>query len=1590
MAITLQPAGSVHASIADAVTALGGSLSQNTTIELTDAAYTISANIGLDTLDTNGFTLTISSPNVTAPVITIDGTGTIQLGGVAHQQDDIFFDNLEFTSAIDSVIKSSYGENVTFTNCTFNLSNEVGDNLEVEDKNANKGFIFEDCTFNVVANADTQAYTVIFGQHESCLTFRRCNISFSGNANNGSEFISMNNGTATSSFLVMEDCDVNPEFVRFITLLGPIDVTMERNKIITAYSSSGDLISATDGGGTAPGTFLFRNNLVKVIQGGIFQLEDYNDVNIYHNTFINKDSNWSTSGYDFLNIRNKLRLYGNHWHWEQTNHPGGFTMVYATFVTPTAASIEFDYNYVYSAGGGGKLLETDVLTIFPSGVDHFDMGNTGASEAIADGYNVNGVMIINTGAEPYTFTDYANDDYTFSNATGINNGIDLASATDYSGGKDIRNFSREAAAPIAYGSYDPDAVDGVVLSLSITAPATARELKTFNVTILDQDSNPAQGVDVTFNGTTYTSDASGLVQFTAPAVGSDTNYNITATKATYADAPQATVNVTENQVVITAPASAREGSSFTVTVQDLDGVNVNAATVSFNGVDELSDVNGEATFTAPDVATDTNYAVTATEANMSAATAVNVNVLANQLVLSAPASALENSGFTVNVVDLDAAAVAGATVSINGVDVVTDGSGNAAFTAPEVASDTVYAITATASGYTAATSIDITITNVAQLVILGAPTRVQEKQSFSVQIEDDFGNPVNIANVTFNGVTIQPQSGNTATFTAPERSSNQSFDVTASLGGYLDAVAVSVLVNDASPFMTVPATVNKEATFDVNIVDSNYNEPIPGIDVTFDGVTVTTDSNGDATFTAPNVTEDTDYTVSFNDPDYTPSSLSETITVDALKPGLTIIRPGESVNENTVFTVIIRDEFSTPVEGVTVSFNNTGGLTDINGEIQFTAPEVANNETRNITATKDGYDIAPTVGITVTNVILPDLAILTVSQINENQAFLVEVEDGSNNKIEGATVNFNGTDYTTDVSGAINITAPEVAVDTDYTITATKTGYNDAPSVQITVQDVILPDLTVNAAVSVNERDTFTVTITDLGSPVDGVDVLFNSTTLTTNAQGQVTFTAPAVVVDSSFSITANKQGYNEGTDSINVLQVAESLSLSHPANVQEETNFVVVVTNNFGDLVENATVSFNSQNYVSNAIGEVTIPAPEVTTDSSYSVFASKPGNASASSTLTVTNFVQPLLSVSAPATVNEGEDFTVTVTSDGNPVEAVSVTFNFETLSTNAQGQVQFTASPVSSDATRTIGAVKTGYTANSTSIQILNVEDVPDPQLSIGTPLTVTEEDSFTVTISDPNTNPVANATVSFAGTNYLTNVLGQVTFEAPQVSSDQVLLITASKVNFQGVSQNITVENIPEGILPDLSITGPSAGNPGDTVLLTVYNDNSQPLFGAIVTLNGFEKATNAQGQVTFTLPDVQVQTVLSAEARFFGYDPAALDITISPTVVTPEPGGSVSHTFPINALPSIKGVNSAELFGIADVSMSGVEAGAINLTVTLAENQVNHRKYKLNSYLIKDQLIDQSEEIELYKHQRAKYYLSEENDLQTITEHLRTK
>ena len=255
-----------------------------------------------------------------------------------------------------------------------------------------------------------------------------------------------------------------------------------------------------------------------------------------------------------------------------------------------------------------------------------------------------------------------------------------------------------------------------------------------------------------------------------------------------------------------------------------------------------------------------------------------------------------------------------------------------------------------------------------------------------------------------------------------------------------------------------------------------------------------------------------------------------------------------------------------------------------------------------------------------------DSSVLDVSNLGsvvEFEEFDVTVTSNGS-VVEGAFVEFVGSNITTDEFGVASFVAPGVEVDSSFDILVSKPGFvGNTSSILVLDNGSSLPVLDVVAPGSVLEGEFFDVTVSSGGSALSGVSVVFDGDTFVTDSSGIVGFAAPLVLSDSYFDITASKEGYVDGSAQVLVLNNESSpadpeLVVSCPVSVFEEESFDVAVTSE-GSPVSGVSVVFDDTILETDSSGIVGFVAPLVDSRADYSVVASKDGFVSDSVSISV-----------------------------------------------------------------------------------------------------------------------------------------------------------------------------------------------------------------------------------------------------------------------------------------------------------------------------------------------------------------------------------
>jgi hypothetical protein len=137
------------------------------------------------------------------------------------------------------------------------------------------------------------------------------------------------------------------------------------------------------------------------------------------------------------------------------------------------------------------------------------------------------------------------------------------------------------------------------------------------------------------------------------------------------------------------------------------------------------------------------------------------------------------------------------------------------------------------------------------------------------------------------------------------------------------------------------------------------------------------------------------------------------------------------------------------------------------------------------------------------------------------------------------------------------------------------------------------------------------------------------------------------------------------------------------------------------------------------------------------------------------------------------------------------------------------------------------------------------------------------------------------VSWNNETYVTNMHGRVILSAPLVEYDKYFFITASKSGYNTDKVNVLVKNAPL----QLVITAPSSIYEGESFMVIVTADN-QSVADASVLFNRQISKTDSSGSVTFTAPEVYLNTIFLIQAYKSGYLNASTDIMVINLPTTP--------------------------------------------------------------------------------------------------------
>ncbi len=477
-------------------------------------------------------------------------------------------------------------------------------------------------------------------------------------------------------------------------------------------------------------------------------------------------------------------------------------------------------------------------------------------------------------------------------------------------------------------------------------------------------------------------------------------------------------------------------------------------------------------------------------------------------------------------------------------------------------------------------------------------------------------------------------------------------------------------------------------------------------------------------------------------------------------PGNSPTFVGTPIQDYTI-SGIVTNEMGQYLHGVSFAGFEGQVVTDLNGSYK---KWIDNSTTYTIVPQLAGYTFSPDrrdVTATTSNIIQHFVAIKT--QI-ESYTIILTVNDGINS-IENANIFFNDTNYTTDANGKVIISN---VVKGNYSYTVSATGYPNV-SRSITVNDSDVSE-TVNMTTAISTYQV-TFTMTDGINFIENASIAFNDTSYTTDTNGQVSIKNMA---NGNYSYIVSAAGYANVTGSIIVNNTDESETVT--MTTATSTYQVTFTVTDGTSVIENASIAFNDTSYTTDINGQVSI---NNMADGNYSYTVSAAGYANVTGSIIVNNTDES--ETVTMTTTTSTYLFTFTVTDGINFIENASITFNGTNYTTDANGQVSI-KNLANGNYSYTVSAE--GYT-NVTGSIIVNYTD--EAETVTMTITTSTYQVTFTVT---DGINFIENASITFNGTNYTTDVNGQVSIKN---LANGNYSYTVSAGGYNDTSSSITVSN-----------------------------------------------------------------------------------------------------------------------------------------------------------------------------------------------------
>ena len=466
--------------------------------------------------------------------------------------------------------------------------------------------------------------------------------------------------------------------------------------------------------------------------------------------------------------------------------------------------------------------------------------------------------------------------------------------------------------------------------------------------------------------------------------------------------------------------------------------------------------------------------------------------------------------------------------------------------------------------------------------------------------------------------------------------------------------------------------------------------------------------------------------------------------------------------------------------------------------------------------------------------------------------------------IQGIKIRFSGDTEITDVNGVAEFQAPQI--NEDYELLSLEVMDNNISSDPryIWVEKPEELSLVIEGPSTVRSGDNVTYNVTDVnGNRVFAVLTIDNSTFYAINGTARIKI--PDAEKSRYAYLIAKSPGYSQAEKIIYILSREKRLVIESKDSVKEGESFSIVVKDQDGNPVKDATVWFNFRYYETDDNGKIRLIAPDVLLSTRYLIYAEKEDYLSTSKWITIieSGIGEKFLEIIAPLALSPWQDFEIrAIDARGEGIEGVNIEMKYGSIDITSQtdedGYLRMNAPPpIEEDEYITLIATKEGYAQDTILIRL--IPESPNlPYLVISPSKTsLMEGEDFVLQVKDEKGEAVEGADVWIDGKlyQYKSDSNGIVTCNAPYVDIDRSCFIYATKEGYNFGYTWIKVINRIEFEEP-LCIEVNDTVYEGENFDIIVKDSSGEPVQGVYVWFNSIKKKTDSNGIVSFTAPYVE--------------------------------------------------------------------------------------------------------------------------------------